>query len=60
MKVFYRCYSGMSVNPNPLGTIKREIFDRCLRSYLAAGEVDTTFVADRIPEDWWGFLVTLR
>jgi hypothetical protein len=56
MKVFYRCYPEMSVNPNPHGTVKREIFEFCLKSFLAADsecKADITFVSDRVPNDWF-------
>lgn len=56
MRVFYRCYPEMSVNPNPYSTIKREVFEASLLSFLAADTdkvADITFISDRVPDDWF-------
>ena len=56
MKVFYRCYPGLSSHSNPLGTEKKAIFDECLKSFLSAdteNKVEITFVSDGVPDDWF-------
>lgn len=52
IKVFYRISSYLSVNPNPLGNDKNIILEKCLDSFLKAGQSDTTFIVDSLSEEW--------
>ena len=52
MKIFYRVSPYLSTHPNPMGTDKHEILDRCLASFLGAfpsDKFDITFIVDGLP-----------
>lgn len=54
LNIFYRLSPYLSTHPNPLGTDKYVIVEKCLNSFLNARDTDCkiTFLADSMDHEW--------